>query len=217
MVGEALMHPHTLHALAAASSLAAALTVLEQRAKDALKDAEAGNTADRDIPLSSPAWGRRHALGGHGDPTASIALGAWAPGGPEPHAALLGDLMRQLDHMVAEGNLPGAPGQDPLDRIRQAIPGMRPHVAGRTTQALDHLDGQARRRLQLPPDLTAVSGQCPACRTRGVLYATGGWVVCRATGCTCTGDGCGCGMPVRAEGVGHIWTADAFATRAVSV
>lgn len=200
------MHPHILHALAAAASLEVALVALEQRAREALADAEAGNTTARDISIPSQSYGCRRQLGGHGDPTANTAIGAWAPGGPNPDAALLGDLMRQLDEMAR--HLPGAPGQDPLTRIRQAIPSMRPHVAARTAQALDHLDGQARRKLQMPPDLTATSGACPACRTRGVLYATGSWVVCRATGCVCAGDSCGCGMPVRVEGVAHIWRRD---------
>ena len=198
------MTPHHLHALAAAWSLAAALTALEARAREAAQDAIAGdNTGDVSIP--SQVFGRRHALGGHGDPTAATALAAWAPGAPEPRARLLGDLMRELDRLAA--HLPGAPGQDPLARITAAVPSMRPHIAARTGQALAHLDGQARRQLQMPPDLTAVDALCPACRMR-TLYATGRWVVCRATGCACTGDGCPCGMPVRAEGAGHIWPRD---------
>lgn len=199
------MHPHTLHALAAAHSLHAALTALQQRAREAAQDAIAGNSSG-DVSIPSQVFGRRTALGGHGDPTPAAALGSWAPGGPEPHAALLGDLMRELDHMAA--HLPGAPGQDPLARITAAVPSMRPHIAARTGQALQHLDGQARRRLQMPPDLTPIAGECPACRMRA-LYRTSGWVVCRATGCACTGPGCPCGMPVTVEGVAHIWTADA--------
>lgn len=206
-----MTHPHTHFALAAASSLAAALTALEARAREALRDAEAGNNRG-DVSIPSQVFGRRTALGGHGDPTAAAALGAWAPGGPEPHAALLGELMRELDGLAA--HWPGAPGQDPLARITAAVPSMRPHIAARTGQALAHLDGQARRRLQMPPDLTPVDALCPACRMRA-LYRSSGWVVCRATGCACTGPGCPCGMDEPAAGVGHIWTADALALAAV--
>ena len=205
------MHPHLLHCLAAAWSLLRSLEALEARAREAVADAIASSHTNRDVSIPSQVFGRRTALGGHGDPTAAHALGAWAPGGPNPDAALLGDLMRQLDEMAQ--HLPGAPGQDPLARIRQHIPSMRPHIAARTTQALAHLDGQARRRLQMPPDRLPVSGECPACRQR-LLYAQTSapagerTVVCGA-GCVCTGHDCGCGMPVRVEGVGHIWDRNA--------
>lgn len=205
------MHPHTLHALAAAASLAAALTALEQRAREALRDAEVGNRSG-DVSIPSQVFGRRTALGGHGDPTPAAALGAWAPGGPEPHAALLGDLMRELDGLAA--HLPGAPGQDPLARITAAVPSMRPHIAARTGQALQHLDGQARRRLQMPPDLVPLPGNppCPACRLQMLQRTSAGSVVCTAD-CHCTGIGCRCAMPVQEPGVQHIWPADHFATR----
>ncbi|OKI47289.1 hypothetical protein [Micromonospora sp. CB01531] len=207
------MHPHILHALAAADSLRRALTALEASAKAAADGAVDGSRID-DVAIPSQVFGRRTALGGHGDPTAALALGAWAPGGPNPDAQLLGDLMRQLDEMAA--HVPGANGQDPLARIRLHIPHMRPHIAARTTQALTHLDGQARRRLQMPPDQQPLAGECPGCRARGVLYvATCGpeaerTVVCGA-GCVCVGDGCRCGMPTREAGVAHIWDHTAFA------
>ena len=195
-----MTHPHQLHALAAAWSLHHALTVLEEWARDW------GDTTTTDVSIPSQVFGRRTALGGHGDPTAAAALGAWAPGTPNPHAALLGDMMRELDALAA--HLPGAPGQDPLARIRARIPAMRPHVAARTRHALQHLDGKVRDRLNLGPDLTHVPGECPACHARGVLYAhttdPARPIVCGA-GCRCAGDGCPCGMPVRAEGVEHIW------------
>ncbi|MFI6333250.1 hypothetical protein ACIBBG_33985 [Micromonospora chersina] len=197
------MHPHPLHALAAAASLTRALEALEAAARGW---ADADHTLTREVSIPSQVFGRRTSLGGHGDPTADLALGAWAPGNPNPHAAFLGSMMRELDDLVV--HVRGAPGQDPLGRLRQAIPGMSPRVAGRLAEALTHLDGTVRERIGLPPDLTPVSGQCPACRSRGVLYVTTGrLLVCRATGCTCAGDGCPCSMPVRVEGVGHIWTA----------
>ncbi len=202
------MDPRTLHALAAARSLEVALTALEQRAREALADAAAGSR-NGEVSIQSQQFGRRYGLGGYGDPTAAAALGAWAQGGPEPHAAMLGDMLRHLDERY--GKLPGAPGQDTLTRIQQAVPAMRPDVAAEIAADLRHMDEVARGKLQMPPDLTAVSGQCPACRMR-TLYATSGrMVVCRAN-CVCSGEGCGCGMPVRVSGVGHIWAAGTLAT-----
>lgn len=132
------------------------------------------------------------------------------PGGPELHAALLGDLMRQLDEMVQ--HLPGANGQDPLTRIRQHIPRMRPHVAAKTSEALAHLNRVARERLFLPPDRFPLQGNpaCPACSPRWVLYLqTAGpeaeWTVMCGAGCLCIGEACPCGMPVTLEGVAHVW------------
>lgn len=213
------MHPYALHARSAARSLDVALTALEERAKAAVEDAVAGSRAG-DVAIPSQQFGRRHALGSHGDPTAALALGAWAPGGPNPDAQLLGDLMRQLDEMAQ--HVPGANGQDPLTRIRQHIPQMRPETAARTAEALAHLDRHARRQLLMPPDRMPLAGACPACRARGVLYVqTSGpadehTVVCGA-GCICSGDDCPCGMSVRVEGVGHIWDRTAtFVTTALA-
>lgn len=208
-----MTHPNTLHAQAAAASLADALRTLEARALEAARDAEAGSTAARDISIPSQVFGRRTSLGGHGDPTAAIALGAWAPGHPNPDAALLGDMMRQLDQLA--GHLPGAPGMDPVTRIRQAIPGMRPHIAARTTQALQHLDGQVRRRLELPPALAPLPGNppCPVCRLQMLQVHTtdpARPVVCTAD-CYCRGEQCECRMPGAVEGVQHIWLPEQLA------
>ncbi|MFG1776628.1 hypothetical protein ACGFIG_09385 [Micromonospora sp. NPDC049048] len=204
------MTPHHLHAVAAAWSLQAALAALQAAAMEAVADALAGDTGRRDISIPSQQFGRRHALGGHGDPTADHALGAWAPTRPDPCAEALGSILRELDRLA--GHLPGAPGQDPATRIRQAIPGMRPHVAARTSQALRHLDRAARRHLHMPPDLAPLPGNppCPACRLQMLQVHTADptrTVVCTAD-CHCTGDTCPCGMPVRLEGAAHIWTSD---------
>ncbi|MGW9196071.1 hypothetical protein [Micromonospora chersina] len=203
------MHPHLLHARAAAWALQTALEALEAHAMEAVADALAGDRSG-EVSIPSQAYGCRRQLGNHGDPTANAALGAWAPGGPNPDAALLGDLLRQLDQ--AAQHLPGAPGMDPLTRIRQHIPRMRPHVAAKTTEALTHLNKIARERLFLPPDRTPITGACPGCRARGALYLqTSGpeqeWSVVCGTGCLCAGQGCPCGMPVTEAGVGHIWPA----------
>lgn len=209
------MTPHHLHATANAWALHSTLAILETLAMDAVADAIAGNRGNHDIAIPSQVFGSRRSLGGHGDPTATLALGAWAPGGPNPDAQLLGDLLRQLDQAAA--HLPGAPGMDPLTRIRQAIPAMRPHVAARTAQALQHLDSHARKRLGLPSDLTPLAGNpaCPACQLQMLQAHTADparTVVCTAD-CTCTGDNCPCGMRVREAGVQHIWPGDHIAIR----
>lgn len=211
-----MTHPHTLHAQAAAASLAASLVALEQSARAALDGAVDGSSSVREVSIPSQVFGRRTALGGHGDPTATAALGAWASGHPNPYAALLGDMLRQLDQLAA--HVPGAPGMDPVARIRQAIPGMRPHIAARTRQALQHLDGQVRRRLELPPALAPLPGN-PPCRACGLqmlqVHTTDPArpVVCTAD-CYCRGDRCGCGIPGAAEGVQHIWLPEHLPTLA---
>ncbi|NBE80330.1 hypothetical protein [Micromonospora rubida] len=216
------MTPHHLHALAAAYSLAAALGALESAAKASLADAVNGNRSG-EISIPSQQFGRRHGLGGHGDPTADLAIGAWAPSRPDPHAEALGGILRALDPLA--GLLPGAPGMDPLTRIRHAIPSMSPHAAERTAEALAVLDRSARRTLGpwAPPSRAPLRGPipptCPACRCRATLHIqTAGpeadWtVVCDGSQppgqphqpCLCTGPGCPCGMEGAVAGVVHIW------------
>ncbi|MFI6160376.1 hypothetical protein ACIA59_10550 [Micromonospora haikouensis] len=175
------MTPHHLHALAAAWSLQAALAQLEQRAKDAIANAVHGDR-DGDVPLHSPAWGRRTALGGHGDPTANHALGAWAPRRPDPYAAALGDILRELDPIA--GLLPGAPGMDPVTRIRLAVPQMSALAAERTAQALRRLDESARRTLRTGPARTPLAGHaCPTCGQRRLEVTTAGPEPDRAVVC----------------------------------
>lgn len=213
------MTPHHLHAVAAAWSLQAALTALETAAKHSL--ALTGSSAFRDVSIPSQVFGRRHALGGHSDPVADLALGAWAPARPDPYAAALGGILRELDALA--GHLPGAPGQDPATRIRHAIPALSDHAAQRTAEALAHLDQSARRVLGIGPARRPLPGnpppECPACRARALEVQTAGpedaWtVVCPGTRepgggphrpCLCTGPGCPCGMPGAVEGVAHIW------------
>ncbi|WP_328339501.1 hypothetical protein [Micromonospora sp. NBC_00421] len=214
------MTPHHLHATAAADSLADALARLEARAKAALAAARDGDRGSIEISIPSQVFGRRHGLGGHGDPVADLAIGAWAPRRPDPNAAALGDLLRALDPVA--GTLPGAPGMDPVTRIRRAIPGMSPHAAQRTAEALTVLDQSARRVLGIGAARAPLSGsvppRCPACHARTLTVQTAGpedaWtVVCDGTRppggphrpCLCTGTGCPCGMPGAVEGVAHIW------------
>ncbi|MEU8186035.1 hypothetical protein [Micromonospora carbonacea] len=212
--------PHHLHALAAAWSLQAALAALETAAKDAIDGALDGSRHG-DVSIPSQVFGRRHGLGGHGDPVADLALGAWAPARPDPYAAALGGILRELDPIA--GLLPGAPGMDPVTRIRLAVPAMSALAAERTAAALTRLDQSARRTLGIGPDRHPLRGPvpptCPACGARATLHVqTAGpeaaWtVVCDGTRppgrphqpCLCAGAGCGCGMEGATEGVAHIW------------
>ncbi|WP_229401932.1 hypothetical protein [Micromonospora okii] len=180
--------PHHLAATAAAWSLQAALAALETAAKAAIAAAVDGDRSG-DIAIPSQVFGRRHGLGGHGDPTADAALGAWAPGRPDPHAQALGDLLRALDPIA--GLLPGAPGMDPVTRIRRAIPAMSPLAAERTAQALRRLDEVARRTLRIGPARTPLVGvPCPApgCGQRRLEVTTCGPEPDRAVMCAaCAG------------------------------
>ncbi|MDG4799035.1 hypothetical protein [Micromonospora sp. WMMD980] len=176
------MTPHHLHATAAAWSLQAALADLETAAKNAITNAIDGNRGTHDIGIPSQVFGRRHGLGGHGDPTADRALSAWAPARPDPYAEALGSLLRALEPVA--GALPGAPGTDPVTRIRRAIPGMSDHAAQRTAAALAHLDRSARRTLGIGPARTPLVGQaCPGCGQRRLEVTTAGPETDRAVVC----------------------------------
>ncbi|MGX4657086.1 hypothetical protein ACWCHM_26055 [Micromonospora sp. SCSIO 07396] len=182
------MTPHHLHATAAAWSLADALARLETAARAAIADAVDGDRGAYDIGIPSQQFGRRTSLGGYGDPTADLATGAWAPGRPDPAAAALGDLLRALDPVA--GTLPGAPGMDPVTRIRRAIPAMSAHAAQRTADALAHLDQSARRVLRIGAARVALSGPhpCPDCRQRRLEVTTVGPETDRAVVCAaCNG------------------------------
>ncbi|WP_320069621.1 hypothetical protein [Micromonospora sp. RTGN7] len=183
------MTPYHLHAVAAAWSLQAALAALEAAAKASLTGAIDGSRGDHDIAIPSQVFGRRHGLGGHGDPTADLALGAWAPTRPDPRAEALGSILRELDPIA--GLLPGAPGMDPVTRIRRAVPAMSAHAAGRTAVALGHLDRSARRTLGIGParePLVGIASTCPDCGQRRLEVTTAGPEDARAVVCgACNG------------------------------
>ncbi|MGW1059335.1 hypothetical protein [Micromonospora rubida] len=175
-------HPYGLHALAAAWSLQAALAGLETAAKAAIAGAVDGSRGDHEYAIPSQVWGRRHGLGGHSDPVADLAIGAWAPGRPDPCAVALGGILRELDPKAAL--LDGAPGMDPVTRIRLAVPGMSAHAAERTAQYLAHLDRSARRTLGIGPARTPLIGQaCPGCEQRRLEVTTVGPETDRAVIC----------------------------------
>lgn len=204
--GCTVSHPHVLSATSAAWSLTAALAQLHDRARQEARDIA------MEVPavLRSSSWGRRHALGGHGDPTTDAALSGTATTRINRYAVLLDGVTEHIGQMA--GCWPDTVG-DPLERIRAAVGVMRPRVAARTGEALEHLDGKIRRRLGILPDLAPVPGNppCPACRLQMLRVQTSAphpaeWTVICTAGCTCRGTDCGCGMPVRESGVPHIWT-----------
>lgn len=199
--------PHHLHATAAAWSLNTALTHLDATAVTEAHAIAAEQAAAAE-PLRSPLWGRRHALGGHGDPTGDAVLTVGITQRRNRYAELQADVIAQLDGVAR--HLPGLGAIDPLYRIRQHIPAMQPGTAAATTILLAKLDGRVRRQLRIGPDRRLLPGvACPACGRRPMYVQTSGpepaWTVVCAADCRCTGQGCPCEVPGAVEGVAHIW------------
>ncbi|MEU7590695.1 hypothetical protein AB0A95_30940 [Micromonospora sp. NPDC049230] len=205
--------PHHLHATAATWSLGAALTTLHATAAIEARAIRA-QVATAAEPLRSPSWGRRYALGGHGDPTGdAINATRSARARPNRYELLHADVQEQL--LTVAHHLPHPEHINPLGRIRASIPGMQPGTAAGTTRLLDRLDERVRRILRLRPALERLPDvTCPACRRRLVYVQTAApldeqTVIC-GRGCRCTGvgldgQGCACGTAYRVEGVAHIW------------
>lgn len=203
-----MTHPHQLHAAAALWSL--------RRARRALTAAAARENASVAISaastLRSPRYGVRHGSGGHSDPIGDALATA---------ADRADARSRQLQHIAERTNATLAwiaqhvtPGiGDPLPRLLDAVPGLRPSTAHQVTRWAAEADARVRQALHLGPDrLPLVGAACPRCGTRRLEAQTSSWdrgcwtVVC-AAGCTCVGRGCACEMPVRVLGVLHIWAA----------
>lgn len=200
-----MTHPHTLHATAAAWALRAArgrlveLAGLEARAN-------ATRLLDAAAVLRSPAWGRRHALGGHSDPTSAVLTA------PDEHETSWRELLDRLDRKVtwiadAIGCTPPAV-PNPLDRILGGLPYLRRSPGPLAAAHLWDEDRWVREAVGLAPARRPLPGiACPACGLRALAVLDGGpvteWtVVCD---CRCAGAQCGCGMTVRAAGIQHIW------------
>jgi hypothetical protein len=207
-------HPHVLHAEAALWSLRCARQLLADQVDREAADNGAQLLAAAPI-LTSPTWGTRHAVGGHGDPTGLLVLGelstrvtTWSE-----RAHRLGRRLGWLADQVDGGGR-----GDPLARIATLIGASAARSAPVVAIVARHLadeDRWIRDALALDPEETVLPGtQCPACGHRPLRALptgrAGGVVVCRP-GCTCSGEGCGCGMPVLAPGVGHIWATSALA------
>lgn len=214
------LHPHQLHAIAAAWSLTDARRQLdaaverewlERRAESATMSASSALQAWR------PMVGRGGS-GGYGDPVGRSTVGTLEP---EPRAGRLAKLAVSVSATLAwlaDRLRVSLTAPDPLYRLRWALPALRPSTAEQLQLWLAESEGRIRRAVHAVPVEHVVAGlACPSCGTRRLVALTAGpvvSVVCRA-GCTCAGDGCPCGMPIRATGVGHIWSAgSAVADRA---
>jgi hypothetical protein len=173
--------PHHLHALTASWSLRAARHHLAQRIDDTTH-----HDHHADDGLRSPTWGTRTALGGHGDPVATLVLATNPTGRPNRWITLAADITNRL--AVPAAHLPGT--GDPLDRIHHAIPAMSTTAAQAVTVLLRQLDNRVRRDLGIGPDEQLLTGaRCPDCGDRQ-LYTqhsaprpAGQTVICRATRC----------------------------------
>lgn len=162
-------HPHHLHARAALWSLRCVLTTLAHRAAVEYRAIAAERAAAAD-PLKSPLWGRRQALGGHGDPTGDAILTIGGTTRANRYAELEAEVLGQM-HGVAQ-HLPAAAGGD-LARIEAAIPAMTPAAAAATRRLLARIDGRVRRLLHVPDDRQLISRvRCPACDAVALVLRT---------------------------------------------
>ena len=159
------MTSHHLRARAALHSLHIALDQLADRATAEARAIDAQRTAAAE-PLKSPSWGRRYALGGHGDPTGDAVL-TIGEARPNQYAEQHTEAWEQL-HEVAQ-HLP-VQGFNPLDRIETALPAMSQKAAEATRTLLDRIDQRVRRLLKISDDRQLLPGvACPVCDTAGVL------------------------------------------------
>ena len=210
------MTPHHLHALAAAWSLHEARERLTELAR---AEAHRNTTSLLDAaPIrSSSAFGIRHGVGGHGDPTTAVLL---APR-PTRETTWL-DLLHRLDHKVTwlADQIGCAPAAvtDPTARIAAGLPYLRlqPGTARVVAQHLADEDTWVRDAIRRPRPVQPLPGiACPGCDQRTLYVQLAGprdaWTVVCTTGCRCRGvaldpaRSCPCGMPSAVEGVAHIW------------
>lgn len=214
------LHPDQLHTLAAAWSLGAARAELGYAAEHERADLLAGASA-RSLATRLKAWepnavGGSGGGGGHGDPTARVALDVVDPfARPGRLARLAESVTATLAWLAAKLGLRGI-DLDPLTQLRRAVPALRLSTVGQLRLWLVEADTRVREALTLAPHETPVPGiACPSCGVRQlVLLATPRFtpgpdetipaVVCRA-GCTCAGESCTCQMPVRPAGASHVW------------
>jgi hypothetical protein len=176
------LHPAQLRASAALHTLKAALAALEQRGEEEDRAIRIEYAA-RYEPLASPTFGRRHALGGHGDPTADAvgALGITRPNRwDEVQREVLGQLRDVAQH------LPGL--TDPMARLQNAVPHMSDRMADATRRLADRIDGRIRRQLRLDHDRRLLPRvPCPDCGATGLLVRTSPPLAERVVECTTCG------------------------------
>lgn len=216
------LHPHQLHALAAAWSLRASLAELGRAVAyeryDLLGAARARSLASRLQAWEPNAVGGSGGGGGHGDPTARVALDAADPFARPGRLARLAESVTDTLYWLA-GKLGVRTGVlDQLAELRRGVPLLRPSTAEQLQLWLAEADTRVREAVDLPPEDMPVPGlACPSCGVRQLVDLGAPLVVapaeplpgvaCRA-GCRCAGDSCTCRMPVRPAGAAHIWTRD---------
>ncbi|MDG4832407.1 hypothetical protein O7627_24310 [Solwaraspora sp. WMMD1047] len=193
------MHPHHLHAHTTAHTLDTA------RRRLARTIATRRQVVDQPDGLRSSTLGRRSSLGGHGDPVGTIALLGTREHDPLADLAqFVGDRLAA----IADQLTPPSP-IDPMTRLLPLLPRLQPRAANVAARCFRMLTGRIDAALPAPPRLTAWPGDCPGCGVRLLQLHDAGprdhWTVTCGAGCTCTGDGCPCQMPIRAQGVTHIW------------
>ncbi|TDC81886.1 hypothetical protein E1193_13360 [Micromonospora sp. KC606] len=198
--------PHHLAATAAGWSLHMARTRLQLLAEEEAAQITA-EQLEAPEALRSPAWGRRHALGGHGDPTPSMVATADRPPRLNRWALLLARADRRITGVAAMLRLDGP---DPLRLILDATPRALPGTAALVARHLADEDTWIRNAIGTGPARAPLPGiACPHCGERQLYVQTAGpvdaWTVVCATGRLCIGQGCPCGMPGAVEGVAHVW------------
>lgn len=175
-----MTHPNQLHAQAALWSLRAALRLLADRAR-AESRAIALQAAAAAEPLRSPVWGRRQALGGHGDPTGD-AVNHGHEARTNRYAELSDQVWGQLSDVAQ--HLPPSAG-DPVDRIAAALPTMGPIAVVATRRLLDRIDGRLRRLLHEADDRQLMPRvRCPACQAVSLVLRTSAPQAQRVVECT---------------------------------
>lgn len=214
-----MTHPHHLHATANAWSLQVALDRLAELAAQ-----ERARAISEQLPaatcLRSPTYGTRHSSGDHGDPTEATVTTPTRTF-PEDHWRTLHDRATGRLRWLADQLPPAADRSvwEPLDQIRARLPWTLPGTAAVIARHLADDDRWIRQAVSLNDDLVLLPDvACPRCDVRQIHVRTSApagarVIVCQAgtdgTGCACTGEGCACGMPVRVEGVRHVWAASA--------
>ncbi|MEU1810969.1 hypothetical protein [Micromonospora aurantiaca (nom. illeg.)] len=207
--------PYHLHATAAAWSLHDARQILADLARDEAAQIAAERLEAPSV-LHSPAWGRRHALGGHGDPTPGMAV--LAGDRPAARRNRWAEMRDRLNDKLAwlAGQMPPPPTNpawEPIERILARLPWTQPGTAAALAKHLQDEDHWVREAIGIGPGRAPLIGvPCPHCGERQLVVQTTGpadaWTVICATGRLCTGHECGCGMPGAVEGVAHIWRRD---------
>lgn len=222
-----MTHPHLLHLRASSWSLNAARGALHVRAGEEAEQIAAEVAEGVNDGVRSSVFGQFGGTG-HGDPVAAVALA----GSREPRDNVYERRERltlaTLDYLANHPDVNAQGPGDPLPRIMAATHRLRPTVAEVVWRELRDEDQRVRNLLpDLRPHLAPLDAlvspapPCPACRMVTLYVQTAApshlWtVICRAE-CVCSGVGCRCDMPIKVEGVPHIWDRNApFVTTALT-